>query len=157
MKGNDRKVGRCVIVFLFSQPRSDAAAGKSARVTRRLPRRMIVPVSAEQRVLRSLAVTDSLHAAARAAACAGGAFLTMLPPQTSYCQQAGADHHQQYSALAKIILNSSEHLFSFPPVPAFKLSPFPSVQLPVSGFLYKAGLTDKLKPQAAQSRSPCRS
>ena len=154
MNGNDRKVGRCVIVFLFPQPRSDASAGKSARITRRLPRRMIVPVSAEQRVLRSLAVTDSLHAAARAATCAGGAFLTMLPPQTADCQQAGADHHQQYRDFAKITLNNSGHLFSFPPIPAFKLSPFPSVRLPASGFLYMAGLTDKLKPQAAPSRSP---
>lgn len=154
MNGNDRKVGRCMIVFQFPQPRSDAAAGKLARVTRRLPRRMIVPVSAEQRVLRSLAVTDSLHAAARAAACAGGSFLTMLPPQTADCQQTDADHHQQYSAFAKITLNSSEHSFSFPPVPAFKFSRFLSGRLPMSGFLYMAGLTDKPKPQAELSRSP---
>lgn len=154
MNGNDRKVGRCMIVFQFSQPCSDAAAGKLTRITRRLPRRMIVPVSAEQRVLQSLAVTDSLHAAARAAAGAGGAFLTMLPPQTADCQQTDADHQQQYSTFAKITLNSSEHLFSFPPISAFKLLPFPSVQLPMSGFLYMAGLTDRPEPQAAPSRSP---
>ncbi len=71
----------------------------------------------------------------------------MLPPQTADCQQAGADHHQQYSTFAKITLNSSRAFVLLSADSGFKLSPFPSVQLPASGFLYMAGLTDRPEPK----------